>query len=282
MSERTAILRQRFRIGRMDFDYRAFPRQRAVALTSGDTMIHVVLPIAGSMLVPDGSGGNGRLGAGSALLLAAGSRTTCIWAAGSRALMLHIPRAAVQAEASRATGEPRRLAAIDHVFGWSAAQAGTALPRPAAVSRLEYSGLDDILLERRTLADLVSTLLEEPMAATLFPVARSVQRAVEQIRANPQHGWSAHDLVPVAGVTVGTLRRNFRTCLGVTITQHVQQIRLEWVRLRLESQTESRSISDLSLAAGFGASGMLNRAYQRHFGETPSQTRARAFRSRRG
>ena len=117
------------------------------------------------------------------------------------------------------------------------------------------------------------------VAEPVFPVARSVQRAVDHLRAHPCHGLSIHDLAQVAGVTTGTLRRNFRACLGVTATQLIQQIRVEWVRSRLESATESRSISELSLAAGFGAPGMMSRAYQRRFGETPSQTRARAFRA---
>lgn len=147
-------------------------------------------------------------------------------------------------------------------------------PRRECVARRQRSA--DIA-RALPLANLAEILDVRPADRNPFPVARSVQRAIDHVRANPHDGLSIHDLAQAAGVTAGTLRRNFRTCLGVSVTQLVQQIRLEWVRSRLESATESRSIGELSLAAGFGASGMLARAYQRRFGETPSQTRARAF-----
>ncbi len=278
---RPAILRQRFRVGRLDFDYRTFPRQRAISIMSTETMVHVVVPVAGETVVV-GEGESVTLAVGAALLVASGSRITCVWAAGSSAMLLHLPRASIQAEASRALGAPRRLAIIDHVFDWSADMAGNigALqPHQDLVGRrIDRIAIDEMRTEKRTLASLVAALRADSHVETLFPLARSVQRAVDHIRTDPHRGWSVHELAPVAGVTVGTLRRNFRTCLGVTVTQLVQQIRLEWVRSRLESAKESRSISELSLAAGFGASGMLNRAYQRRFGETPSQTRTRAFR----
>ncbi|WP_324740943.1 AraC family transcriptional regulator [Tsuneonella sp. CC-YZS046] len=274
---RPAVLRQRFKLGPLDFDYRAFPRQRVVALSSTDATVHIVMPITGTAVVVT-EGKAQTLSAGSALLLGAITRTAVVCAAGSSALFLHIPRAAIQSAASRVLGSPRRLAAIDHLFGWSLDDLGAQLPRASVAAE---PGQDDRVLEQRTLDGLVKRLREDAAADTLFPVARSVQRAVEHIRANPQHSWTINDLAPMVGVTPGTLRRNFRTCLGNTVTQLVQQIRIEWVRARLESVTESRSISDIALAAGFGAPGVMSRTYQRHFGETPSKTRARAFRAMR-
>lgn len=282
-ARRPAILRQCFEAGGLEIDYRVFPRERTISLVSGGPTVHVVVPLAGSLSVSgddaaEGDGRDSRLRAGSALLLAGGGEIRCVWAAGSRALMLQVPRAAIQAEASRVTGRPRRLAAVNHGFGWATQQLGIELMAPGEP---ECSGFEVELPEQRVLAALVSALLEDQSATLLFPVAGSVERAIDQMRANPQHGWSPHSLAAVAGVTVGTLRRNFRACLGVSITQQIQQIRLDWVRTRLESETESRSIGDLSRVAGFGASGRLSRAYQLQFGETPSQTRARTFGLRR-
>lgn len=277
---RPAVLRQRFKLGPLDFDYRAFPRQRAVSLTPSDAMVHVILPISGNAVVVS-NGETNSLAVGSALLLAAVQRTAIVCAAGSSLLFLHIPRAVIQAAASRSFGDPRRLAVADHLFQWSAEQMGASLPRTSALADLGHSAIEDTVLERRAIEGLVSTLRADAAADMLFPVARSVQRAVEQIRSNPQQNWTVHDLAQVAGVTPGTLRRNFRTCLGVTMSQLVQEIRIEWIRMRVESPTESRSINDIALAAGFGTPRMMSRAYQRHFGETPSQSRARAFRAMR-
>lgn len=273
---RPAVLRRRFKAGQIDFDYRAFPQQRAISLVSTETVVRIAVPVTGSAMVVS-EDKMVLLGAGSAFLSAAACRTTSIWAAGSSAIFLDIPRAVIQACASRMTGEPRRLAAFEHVFRWPHDVLNAVLSHAAFRGGSNPFGAEEALLARRVLAGLVEALHADPAAETLFPVARSVRRAVEHIRAHPQHGLSIHDLARVAGVTAGTLRRNFRTCLGVTVTQLVQQLRLEWVRSRLESATESRAIADLALAAGFGASGMLTKAYQRRFGETPSQTRARAF-----
>lgn len=258
--------RQRVKIGRVELDRRFFASQGAVSITPTETLVHVLVPLAGHAVVV-GNGESHTVEPGMALLIAGTERITSVWVAGSRALILHVPRASIQAVSSRIHGSSRRLAAIDCRF----ALAGQAIAdeNPAE------------LTEKRILETLVEALRASAQEAVLFPLARSVQRAVDHIRANPVLSWSIADLAAVAGVTAGTLRRNFSTCLGMSVTQLVLQARIEWVRARLESVTESRSIGDLSIAAGFGASGMLNRTYQRHFGETPSQTRTRAFRSRR-
>ncbi|WP_333837440.1 AraC family transcriptional regulator [Novosphingobium sp.] len=260
-------VRQRLKVGRVEVDIRRFPTQRPVSITPTEAMVHVVVPIAGQAIVV-GNGGSATLKPGKAFLLGSAEKTTCVFVAGARALLLHVPRASVQAVASRHFGDARRLAAIDCMFD------------------LGYDTMDggrlSVRSERRILDAMIDSLRASEQAVAIFPLARSVQRAVDHLRANPVLAWSIDDLSAVAGVTPGTLRRNFTACLGMSVTQLVLQLRIEWVRDRLESETESRSIGDLSVAAGFGASGMLNRTYQRHFGETPSQTRTRAFRSRRG
>ncbi len=258
--------RQRVKIGRVELDHRLFGRQRAVSITPTEAMVHVLVPLAGHAVIV-GNGESHTLEPGMALLIAGTEKITSVWVAGSRALILHVPRASIQAVSSRLYGNSRRLAAIDCRF---ALVAQAVVPDDAAE-----------MTEKRILETLVDALRASPQEAVLFPLARSVQRAVDHIRANPVLSWTIADLAAVAGVTAGTLRRNFSTCLGMSVTQLVLQARIEWVRGRLESVTESRSIGELSIAAGFGASGMLNRTYQRHFGETPSQTRTRAFRSRR-
>lgn len=267
--------RRRFKAGRAEFTYRNHARQCPVSVTPTERTVHVVVPLAGHAVIV-GKGEVFTLGVGQALLLGGSDRTVCVWAADARSLLLTIPRASIQAEASVQLARPRRLAMVDCPFAWSAEAFRTPGP-PAFDDPLHRTS--DLRIEKRMLADLVAALGASGDKDMLFPVARSVERAVEHMRGDPTRDWSAEELAPVGGVTPATLRRNFKTCLGVTITQSAQQLRLEWVRMRLQSETESRSIRDLSVVAGFGASGMLNRAYQRRFGETPTQTRARIFRS---
>ena len=269
-----AACQHRCKVGRADIAYRRHARQCTMSIRPSDASVHVVVALAGQAVVV-GKARTFSLAAGEALLLAGNDRTACIWSDGARSLRLDIPRAAIQAEASIQLARPRRLAMIDCSFAWSATTlGGIDFHNPAA----PVDRLSEQRVEKQMLADLVAALAARDDRDMLFPVARSVERAVQQMRSDPTWEWSAEDLAPVGGVTPATLRRNFKTCLGVTITRSAQQLRLEWVRTRLESETESRSIRDLSVAAGFGASGMLNRAYQRRFGETPTQTRTRTFR----
>lgn len=267
----------RFRIGGVNAAYRSFGSQRALALTPNDSLIYVVLPLRGVVVAVTADGAFDAQ-AGQALLLARAERVTCVWKAGSAGLTLHIPRAAIQAEASRMFDEPRRLAGLVAAFDWS--------DRPAMVagSPLEARLLADALTrdeaqasERGLCERLVRTIVAARLDGSAFPVAKSVLRAVQHIRMHPQRALTSEDLAPFAGVTAATLRKNFRACLGLTVTHVVREARLHWVRQALASPHESRSIALLAEAAGFGGAGVLARAYQQCFGETPTQTRARAF-----
>lgn len=266
----------RFRIGEVQAAYRLFPTQSAISLVPTDREIHIVLPVRGAAAVVAGDTHNA--GPGEALLLARAERLTCLWRPGSAGLMLRLPRAAVQAEAARLFEAPRRLAGVVSAFEWSDRPAILAGP-PFDSRLLGTAGWQDEADEcqRSLCASLVRAIAAGGLDTAAFPVAKSVWRALNHIRTHPQGAWTVEDLAPIAGVTPATLRRNFRACLGLTVTQVVRDARLDWVRRGLASPHESRSISQLAEAAGFSAANVLARAYQQCFGETPTQTRSRAF-----
>jgi len=109
-----------------------------------------------------------------------------------------------------------------------------------------------------------------------IPASASVRRAMDHLHQGSALDCTAEQLAGVAGVTLPVLRRNFKNCLGLTLTQFMLEARLQWARERLGSNTESRSIAEL--AAVIGLSGVrFSRVYQRIFGETPTRTRMRAF-----
>lgn len=267
----------RFRIGGVHAAYHTFAPQRALALTPNDSLVYVVLPLRGGVVAVTADGAYDAQ-EGQGLLLARAERVTCVWKAGSAGLTLHMPRAAIQADASRLFDEPRRLAGLVATFDWS--------DRPAFLagspfdSRLLADDLtrDEAQASERSLCEsLVRAIAAARLDVSAFPVAKSVLRAVQHIRAHPHRAWTGEGLAPVAGVTAATLRKNFRACLGLTVTQVVREARLQWVRQALGNHHESRSIARLAEAAGFGSADVLARAYQKRFGETPTQTRGRAF-----
>jgi AraC-like DNA-binding protein len=62
---------------------------------------------------------------------------------------------------------------------------------------------------------------------------------------------------------------------GQTFTQHVLQKRLEKARELLGGdEGQDRKIADIALEAGFADLSHFNRAFRRHFGDTPSGARA--------
>jgi AraC-like DNA-binding protein len=262
----------RFKIGGVQAAYRSCPTPQAVTLTPSESMVYVILPTRGSAVAVTADGTH-EAEVGAALLLGREDQVDCVWRAGSAGLILHLPRAAIQAEAARFFGEPRRLASIVCVFGWTDRPVMLKGP-PFPVDRSAEEVMDH---ERALCASLIHALVAAGYGRSAFPIARSVMRAIAHVRTHPQGNWTVEDLAPIAGVTAATLRRNFRSCLGMTVTRVVRDARLLWVRQQLASATESRSIAELSGAAGFATPSMLARAYHLHFGETPSQTRARAF-----
>lgn len=63
-----------------------------------------------------------------------------------------------------------------------------------------------------------------------------------------------------------------------TVSHYVRGLRLERVRRRLgDPRYRTRTIAELVFEAGFGDISTFNRAYRQHFGETPSETRERAY-----
>jgi transcriptional regulator GlxA family with amidase domain len=85
-------------------------------------------------------------------------------------------------------------------------------------------------------------------------------------------------LAAVVGVTGQTLRKGFRSCLGMSVKEYIQSVRLDWAHERLSGGCDGRPIAEIARRAGFAASPPFSRAYLKRFGEPPSQTRARAVR----
>lgn len=272
----SSVADARFELGSANAAFRQFPAQRAIALAPSDSLVHVIVPLRGSVVAVTADD-TYEAGEGGALLLGRAERASCVWQGGSVGLFLNIPRSVIQAAASQLFDEPRRLASFVSAFDWRDRPIWTVKPSAhlAASHRSDEAGHE---LQSALCVSLVRALEMAGLARAAFPVAKSVLRALEHVRRHPQEPWAVEDLSPIAGVTAATLRKNFRSCLGLTITQVVRDARLDWVRDRLGSCNESRSVGQLAQAAGFGTAAMLARAYQQRFAETPTQTRTNAFR----
>lgn len=74
-------------------------------------------------------------------------------------------------------------------------------------------------------------------------------------------------------VPVSTVRKVFRD-VGTTFTDHVNNVRLDWVYEQILNPVASRgSISSLAYSVGFNNLAWFNRAFKRKFGITPSEVK---------
>lgn len=133
-------------------------------------------------------------------------------------------------------------------------------------------------LEQPFLSELGARLAKAHGADKVFPPSRSISVARALLDDGTAADWEAKTLASRAGVTVVTLQRGFRDCLGMTVAAYGQGVKLDLARARLMCGWESRSMAQIAQQSNFRTVVAFTRAYQRRFGETPTQTRVYAVR----
>lgn len=266
--------RVRVRIGDTAAELRDFPDQRAVQFKAPASAVLLIVPIEGKAVVVT-EAGREWLDAGTAMLLARAEPATVVWLAGSRGLVLHLPRFRLQALASAQFGGARRLASVQRTV---AIETGGDMPDALSLCLAEIAqptGGDDA--ERRLHRSLIVELAGLERADEIFPQSRSITQAMRQIEEHCERAWDAASLAAATGVTMPTLRRGFRSCLGTSIGTYTQEARLKWAHARLASGHDSRPMAAIAHSVGYRSASAFSRAYQTRFGEPPSQTRLRAI-----
>ena len=108
------------------------------------------------------------------------------------------------------------------------------------------------------------------------PSAATVRRVEAYIEAHAREPIVLADLVAVAGVSVRTLQISFQKSRGLSPMAFLQQRRLACARADLLSAPPGTTVATVARRLGFVAAGRFSVAYRRRFGESPSQTLARA------
>jgi AraC-like DNA-binding protein len=189
-------------------------------------------------------------------------------------LVLQFDRLRLNAEASRLLGDGRRLAtAIDHL-----PLIGEDRLLERAIEDLLFGSARHCALEAGFYRALAQRIVARPDRDRVMVRMRAVSEAIRLVRAEHRQAFDIERLASTVGVTADTLRKGFRTCLGMTVAAFVQSVRLDWAFERLCDLRECRSIAELAVAAGFSGGQIFSRHYVRRFAETPTQTRARAVR----
>jgi len=135
---------------------------------------------------------------------------------------------------------------------------------------------------RRGLAECLMQLVlasfahdQRPLLDRALPSshAASIDRAEEWIRQNISSSFSVAEIAAASGAgSLRSLQNRLRRERGTTLTEIVEAIRLDAFRARLIDGQEPRSVTECALSVGLGHLGRAAIAYQKRYGETPSQT----------
>ena len=104
------------------------------------------------------------------------------------------------------------------------------------------------------------------------PHADSVVRGCEEWLAERfRKPGAIKGVVETASVPERTLKRRFKAATGLTLIEHVQNLRVEEAKRLLES--EKRAVDEISAEVGYENPAFFRRLFKRRTGLTPSQYR---------
>ncbi|WP_237831127.1 helix-turn-helix transcriptional regulator [Sandaracinobacteroides sayramensis] len=273
------LLRYRIHVGELIADLRYFAKE---------TTTDLLIPRARALLLVSFNGPAGlAMGeetltcrAETPFLCAGQERLSVAWRAGTVALIVYLKRDDLNAAASTLLDDGRRLGAAANLLPPvdDCRQLERAIDRIGVLCGHGFPlhGAASFAAEAAFYQALAQRIAASPEREAIVQPVRAVGDAMRLIRSDHCRTFDVESLAAMVGVTGGTLRKGFRACLGITVKEYIRNVRLTWARERLASVRESRSVADLAHAAGFADTAGFSRGYLRRYGESPSQTRARA------
>ncbi len=109
---------------------------------------------------------------------------------------------------------------------------------------------------------------------------RLVDKACDLMMANPDEPPSILDVCSRVGASRRKLNYCFQDVLGTSPTQYLRALRLNGVRRGLREAGAGATVQDVAARWGFWHLGQFSLDYKKHFFELPSETLARARKSK--
>lgn len=123
--------------------------------------------------------------------------------------------------------------------------------------------------------ELLYRLMTGPAGHALRQIAKAdsrisqVTRAVSWLRRNYARVYHADALAEIAGMSVASLNRHFRTITAMSPLEYQKRVRLQEARrLLYASETD---VAGVGYAVGYGSASQFSREYRRLFGESPGR-----------
>jgi AraC-like DNA-binding protein len=136
-----------------------------------------------------------------------------------------------------------------------------------AVQRLEQSLIDVLIFgQPHNYSDAIRA--GQPAAGV-----RPISRAVELLRSNPGHPWTAGELAAAISVSTRSLHDGFRRSMGTSPIAYLRELRLHAVHDELAiAEPGSVTVTEAAARWGFVHLGRFAATYRRQFAELPSDT----------
>jgi len=96
-----------------------------------------------------------------------------------------------------------------------------------------------------------------------------IGRAIRRIRSHYAHTLRIEELAGIAGMSVTSFHRHFRTVTSMTPVQYQKQIRLQTARSQLMSTAQD--VAEAGFAVGYHSPSQFSREYRRLFGQPPGK-----------
>lgn len=144
---------------------------------------------------------------------------------------------------------------------------------PLVLAELEQALLVAFLCSNRH--NYSHLLNEQPLA----PAPWQVRRVEEYIEQNWNQPLTIEAMALVANASVRSLFYSFKKSRGISPMTFVKQVRMRNAKAMLASPSPTTSVTSVAYACGFSNLGHFARYYYSTFGEHPSDTLRKAFRS---
>lgn len=98
-----------------------------------------------------------------------------------------------------------------------------------------------------------------------------VNRALQQIHAAPAEPWKLEDLANIAGLSRSAFAKRFHELVGIPPKAYITMWRMQKARTLLENPY--KFLDQIATEVGYSSDVALIRAFQRHFGVSPTEMR---------
>lgn len=111
--------------------------------------------------------------------------------------------------------------------------------------------------------------MEKTVSQRVARQKKGINDVLNFIRANRTKSLQLDELAQIACMSPYHFHRIFNACVGESVRQHIQRVRLEQAALRLRGKNEH--ISDISNSTGYRSHAAFSRAFTQHFGVNPTE-----------